>query len=333
MQPTTAVFEPREDLGMRVDEFDNAMNQQGFIAHRIYPILTRSKQSGKFPRVKIEQLLQRLDTKRNSNGTYPRTSREFSDDDYDTEEHGLECPLDDRTLARYDDFIDAETFEGEVLENALLLDYEIKAAEVAFAAATYGSQTSTVAALSGGGGVQWSNRSSSNPNLDVFIAKKTIRNSLGMKPNALVVSWELFEHLINNTSLIDRLKSQNYQDARPGQINEQALAISLNLEEVIVADSLTNTMQQGVTAVLGDIWTPDKALLCRVARTNNPNERCLGRSVIWDREGVADGDRMGIIAETYYEEARRGGVLRRRNDWKIKRMFDNAGFLFTDVLA
>jgi len=326
MQPASGVFEPREDLGLRFDEFDNLMNRQGFIASRVMPIVTRSNPTGKFPRVNIDQVLQNLDTKRNPDGTYKRSKREFSDDNFETMEHGLEATLDDRTVARYNDLIDAEMYEGDVIENSLLLDYEKEIAAHQFNTTTYAGRTSAV-------GVAWSVFATALPVTDVLAQKHAIKLQCGRKPNALIINDEVLDWLIQNDQIIQNLKYQGFQDARAGNINAAAVAISMNIDEVIVAEGVANTMAPGVDAVLTDIWSNDYALLAVVAKTSNPMEVCIGRTFMWDQEGATDGNGMGVIAETYYEEARRGGVLRRRTDWGRKDLFLQAGYLMTGIAA
>lgn len=322
--PTNNTFERREDLGMRYDEFDTAMNRLGFIGHRVMPILVRNRQSGKFPRVPISEYLQNLRTIRNPDGTYTRSKREFSDDTYDTKEYGLEAILDDRTIAKYDDLIDAEVFEGEVLENALLTDYERAVAALMFNATTFSGKTAAV-------GTPWSTSATATPVTDVNTAITNVRLASGVKPNAVILNEVEFRNAIRCNQVIDNLKYQGFQDARPGEIGKQALAISLNVDEVIVAESVYNTKEVGITPVLADTWPNDYVLVARVARTNNPTERCVGRTFMWDREGATDGERMGVIAETYYEDQRRGGVLRRRTDWGLETMQLECGYLLTSV--
>lgn len=323
-QPTTGVFEPREDLGMRFDEFDLAMNQNGFVGHRIMPLLPRNKPNGKFPRVTIAQYMQNLETQRNADGTYSRSKREFSDDNYETQEYGLEATLDDRTLARYDDLIDAEVFEGEVIENSLLTTYERQVAALMFNATTFSGHTTAITN-------EWDDIGNATPVTDANVAISAIRLACGVKPNVAIMNDSVFRNAIRCTQVIDNLKYQGFQDARAGEISRQALAISLNIEEVIVADGLYNTKGPGIAAVLADIWSNEYVLFARVAKTRNPTERCVGRTVMWDREGATDGDRMGVIAETYYEDQRRGGVLRRRTDWGLKTLMVECGYLFSNA--
>ena len=323
-QPTTDNFQTREDLGLRYEEFDLAMNQMGFVGHRVMPLLPRTKPSGKFPRVSIEQLNVLLDTKRNIDGTYKRSTRDWNDDDYNTEEHGLEATIDDRTLARYDDIIDCETFEGQVIENSLLMSYEKEVADLMFNATTFTGRTGAVSN-------EWDDLSNATPVTDINTRITSIRRACGVKPNALVVNDNVFRNLKRCDEVINNLKYQGFQDARPGEISRQALAISLNVDEVIVADSLYNANETGLADSLTDFWSDEYALLARVAVTQNPLERCVGRTFMWSEEGATDGERMGVIAETYYEENRRGGTLRRRTDWGLETMQLECGYLFSNV--
>lgn len=324
MQPSTNTFERRDDLGMRYDEFDLAMNQQGFIGHRVMPLIMRSTPSGKFPRVPLAEYLQNLNTQRNPDGTYNRSKREFTSDTYDTKEYGLEATLDDRTVARYDDLIDAEVFEGEVIENALLMEYEKQVAALMFNATTYSGRTS-------GPTNEWDDIANATPVTDVKAAVDSVRLACGVKPNALIINDFVFRNATRCAQVIDNLKYQGFQDARPGEISKQALALSLNIDEVIVAEGLYNTKEPGLTPVLADIWSNEYALVARVAKSRNPMERCVGRTFMWDQEGASDGDRMGVIAETYYEERSRGGVLRRRTDWGLETLQLECGYLLSNI--
>jgi len=322
--PTNNTFERREDLGMRYEEFDVAMNRLGFIGHRVMPILPRNTANGKFPRVAIAEYLQALRTTRNPDGTYPRSKREFTDDTYDTKEYGLEAILDDRTVSRYNDLIDAEVFEGEVIENALLTEYERAVAALMFNATTFSGKTAAATTA-------WSTIATAVPVTDVNNAISAVRLASGVKPNAVILNDVEFRNAIRCAQVIDNLKYQGFQDARPGEISKQALAISLNVDEVIVADSLYNTKEPGLAAVLADTWPNDFVLVARVAKSKNPLERCVGRTFMWDEEGATEGDRMAVIAETYYEDARRGGVLRRRTDYGLETMQLECGYLLTSV--
>lgn len=323
-QPTTADFNKREDLGLLYSEFDLAMNRNGFIGHRVMPILPRAQQSGKFPRIPIEELLVTLDSSRSPGGTYNRSKRSWDNDDYSTEEHGLEAALDDRTLKRYDDIIDAEMMEGEILENALLMEYERAVASAMFNATTFAAHTGAITN-------EWDDFANADPIGDVNDAVSAVRLACGVKPNALVVNDTVFRNLINCDDIVARVKYQGFVDARPGAISASALAAALNIDEIIVAEAVYNTEDPGEAAVLSEVWSNEYALVARVAKTTNPMERCVGRTFMWAEEGALEGDRMAVIAETYYEEERRGNTIRRRTDYGLKTMQVECGYLLSNV--
>ncbi|MEN1680779.1 MAG: hypothetical protein AAGJ46_14415 [Planctomycetota bacterium] len=323
-QPSTTEFDKREDLGLMYAEFDLAMNRLGFIGSRLLPVISRADQSGKFPRVPIEQLLQNLDASRAPGSPYKRSTREWSNDDYATEEYGLEAPLDDRTLKRYDDVIDAELMEGEVLENALLQIYEKQVADLLFNATTFAGRTSAITN-------EWDDQANADPIGDVNTAINAIRLASGVKPNAVVMNDQVFRNVIRCDQVTNLVKYQGFMDARPGQISKAALAAVLNVDEVIVSEGIYNTKSPGETAVNADIWDDEYVLVARVATSSNMMERCIGRTFMWGEEGATAGGDMAVIAETYYEDSRRGNTIRRRTDWGLKMLQPECGYLLSNA--
>jgi hypothetical protein len=323
-QPTTVDFDKREDLGLRYDEFDLAMNRQGFIGSQVMPVIVRQRQEGKFPRVPLDQLMTRLDLSRAPGGTYKRSVRDWSSDDYPTTEYGHEAPLDDRTLARYDDVIDAEEMESQVLQNAILQELEIQIAALMFNATTFAGRTAAVTN-------EWDDATNADPIGDVNTAINAVRLAAGVKPNALVINDAVFRNVIQTDQVVNLIKYQGFMDARPGAIARAALAAVLNIDEVIVAEGIYNTADPGETAVPADIWSNEFALVARVAKTGNMLERCVGRTFLWGEEGATDGSDVAVISETYYEENRRGNTLRARTDWGLETLQLECGYLFSNI--
>lgn len=324
MYPTSAVT--RLQSGMLVSEMDLVMNRMGYIAHRVLPIITRDKPSGQYPLLTKEQLLQIRSTQRAPGGGYPRSSTGFSLSTYSTAEQGHEAPLDDRTVAAYDDVLDAEMWESERIRNIVLQNYEIEIADYLFNATTFSGKTAGVS-------TEWSTVASATPVSDVETRRETIYNATGYEPNALVINRQVFRNLRRSAQVIDTLKYQGFQDARPGEISAQALAISLDLDMIIVANGTKNTANEADAASLSRIWSSEYALLCRVATTSNPSEFCLGRTIVWDAEAALDGERMGVIMESYRDETVRGDVLRARTDWEKKIIDLDAAYLLSNITA
>ena len=55
--PTSSLATQRPDLSASLEEFDAAMDRQGFIGQRVLPIFDVAVQAGNMGRIPIEQLL------------------------------------------------------------------------------------------------------------------------------------------------------------------------------------------------------------------------------------------------------------------------------------
>jgi hypothetical protein len=315
-QPSTTAFNVREDLSLPIHEFDHAMNEAGYVAHKLLPIIPRNNKSGKMPRFPLEEELQDFETKRNPDGSFNRSKATWEDDNYDTQSHGLEAVIDDETQARYDDIIDAEAYEGNRIERSLLRGYERDVVDY-FTTHTNYTAGREIASI-----VAWTlaNAATAVPYTVIDTQREAMFLELGQEPNALILNRADFRAMMAANQIVDRLKSQNYQDARPGPLvrNADAAAQSLDIEMVIVANALRNTKAPGGGRSLGRIWPTGRAVLARVAVTDDPTEVCIGRTMMWSPFGATDGDRLGVIAESYDEIQTAGSVQRRRTNWGKK---------------
>ena len=324
MQPSGTIS--RLDLGMQIDEFDAKMDRDGFIGHRVMPIVPRSKDQGTFPKRPLEQLLQEHVTVRNANGDYPRSGSTWTTDTYQTSEHGHEATLDDRMSKAYDDLLDAERWESDRLEDIIIRDYERAVAAAIFNATTWTGAPLTTAVTN-----EWDDATNAVPITDVDAARELIVSGFGAEPNALIINRFVFRNLRNVAQIIDRVKYQGFFNVVPGKITAQMLADVFDLEFVLVAGGLTNTANEAAARSISRIWSNEYAMLAKVATTSNPGESALGRTIMWAEEGATDGERMGVIAEQYREDQRRGDAIRKRTDYQIKVLFSAAGHLLSNI--
>ena len=310
-QPSTATFNTREDLSLTIREFNHEMNERGYVGHRLMPPLARDEKNGKVPRIPLEQELQDFDTKRNPDGTFKRSRMEWEDDNYDTQSHGLEATLDDEVVARYDDLVDCEQGEGDRIERALLRSFEREIVGYWTNVANYDvSRRHTVTNAWGGG--------SATPYEDVDNVREAMFLELGAEPNAMFLNRADFRLAINEAQILARITGQTFQDARPGVLNrnEQNLALALDIPEVIVANALRNV---GQSRNLQRIWPSGVVVIAKVSDSDDiGTEVALGRSMVWSPFGAIEGDRVGLISESYDEPQRAGSVLRKRGNWKQK---------------
>lgn len=309
--PTSTAFDVREDLSLSLSEFDHEMNERGYVGHRLLPAMPREHKSGKFPRVPLEQELQDVDVDRNPDGTFKTVGMEWEDDSYSTSSKGLEASIDDETLERYDDLIDAEASLSNVIERLILRRFEIDTVGYFTTTANYAVSRTK------GGLTSWLTAGSATPYADIDAQREAMFLDLGQEPNALFLTRFDMRKALATDDVLGRITGQNYQDARPGALNNNPanLAQALDLPEVIPANSLKNT---GATRNLSRIWPNGVAVLARVATTDDPTEICIGRSPVWSPMGVTNGDRIGVWGESYDKPEVAGSRIRKRANWGRK---------------
>ena len=316
--PSTALSRP--DLGGSLMEFDNEANRAGFIGLRVFPVFESARQNAEFGKFKIESLLQERDTTRAAGAGYARQQNQFTTDNFATREHGAEEPVDDRESKIYATYFDAEMVAARRARDVVLRNLEKRVKAKVQDTATW-----TGAALTTAVGTPWTMIATSTPITDVRGAVIKVYQNSGMLANRVVLSWEIYQKLLDNTQILDRIKSWGGDD--PLQVNKQTLARAFDVEEVVVGGGVFNSANEGQAASLSGIWANSSVMVCRVATGNDLKEPCIGRTIHWGE----DGSSIGAAMESYRDESIRGDVVRARMDTDEKRLFTQAGHLLTNI--
>lgn len=314
--PSVALETLRPDLAQAFQQFDLEMDQRGFIATRVLPIMEVAKASGFYGVIPAAQILANRDTLRAPGAGYARGEFKFTKDTYVCDEHGAEEPIDRREAEMYREFFDAE-----LVSAARAFDAVLRNAEKRVAAAIFNATTWTPTAITN----EWDDLANATPITDILTAKNAMWAASGIWPNALIINRLVFNNLREVASIVDRLKYSGIDD--PKNITAQMLAQLFDLEELIVAGSAKNTAAEGQTLAVAPIWSNEYAMLCRVARTNDMREVCIGRTMHW----AEDGSMAGGTVETYYEPQTRGDVVRVRHDVDEKVTYALAGHLLSNI--
>ena len=312
------------DVGAALEEFDVVANQEGFVGHRVLPTLDVARPLGQFARVKTADILALHDTLRASRADYNRGEYKGQRDSYLCEEHGWEEVVDHREAAMYSGLHDARVFAAKRAQHTLLHAAEKRIADAIFAAMTAASQETN--------GSDWTTWASGTPIADINGAITAVRNRTGMKPNTLVLDDELFRHVINCVETVDRVKHQGFQDARPGQITASMLAVTLNIEQVLVPTAMYNSAtDRGVTATLAPIWGNTRALVAYVRSGGDISVPTLGRTFRWMTPDL--GNSVGALVEEYEENRNRSTIVRVRHDIDEKLVYPELAQALTGLDA
>lgn len=313
--PSTALTTLRPDLAS-FQQFDLDMDAAGFIGTRVLPVVDVAKPVGQFGKITIASLLAQRDTLRTPGSNYARQRYEFDKDNFSTNEHGAEEPVDDKEAEMYGDYLNAEQTATSRARDVVMRNYESR---VATLLQTTGSFTNAAAATA------WGTIATAVPLTDIETRVMSIWNATGLKPNAIVIPYAAFRNFRNCAQVVDRIKYSGLQDPAAGQISTQAIAQLLDIPNVIIAGAKKNGANEGQTASLSNVWTATVIGIGVIATGNDIKQPCVGRTFHFS----ADGSQIGGTVETYREEQSRSNIVRVRMDTQEKLLYSTCWQLIT----
>jgi len=318
--PSSSTATLRPEIAGTFEEFDFEMNRAGFIGARCLPIFDAAESAGNFGRLTLEQLLQTRDTTRSPRSGYARQDHQFTPDTYTTQEHGAEEVVDENEARAYRNYFDAEVVAAQRARDVVLRNQEIRVAGLLFNATTFTSQKTTISN-------EWDDLANATPIVDVETAVRAVYNRCGVKPNALIIGWNVFRNLRNCAEIVDRIKYSGHDDPKARKITEAVLAEVFDLEHVLVGDAAKNTANQGQAASISPIWSDEYAMVTRIAASQDFAEPCIGRTFHWSEDGSMP---LGTV-ESYREESVRGDVIRVRHQVGEKLIYTAVAQLLDNV--
>ncbi|KPK71189.1 MAG: hypothetical protein AMJ84_06500 [Acidithiobacillales bacterium SM23_46] len=325
--PSVAIT--RFDLGSTFSEFNLATARRGFIGPQCLRPRLVGVQAADVGKIPIEALLSTKRDSRAPSAAYRRGDFEFTKFSYATDEHGWEEPMDDRKLAMYRDLLDAEAIHAQRATDFVLRNVEIDVAAALYDTDVWTGDTLTTVITN-----EWDDHTNAVPRDDVFAAKEKVLVGSGLEANALICNSKQFWHATHTDDIEGLIKYSGEDD--PKRMSVQALATILQLDYILVAGGIKNESIEGQDASLARIWSDEYMMVARVATTDDPQEPCVGRMFVWAGDGPgAPGtdEELAVVVEEYREEARRGSVIRARNDRDIVIMYPEAAHLLSNAIG
>lgn len=321
--PSSSLATHRPDLETSLMEFDLEANMGGFIGPQVLRVVDVAREVGNFGKIPLEQLLQQRETKRAPGAGYSRGNWTFEPATYACIEHGAEEPVDDREAAIYADYFDAEMVATLRARSSVMVNAEQRIADAIFDSSAWTGSSLTTAVSN-----EWDDSSNATPIDDVEAAVQAVYDNSGLWANALVLNRKVFRNLRNCDQVVDRIESSGAGfAARPGDITPQQLAEVFDLAHIIVGGGSYNSANEGQTASVGQIWSDEYAMVCRVAETDDFREPCIGRTFHY----AGDGSSPNGMIETYREEAVRSDIVRVRHDVDEVILYKEAGHLLSNI--
>jgi len=294
---------PRPDLGAAYEEYQDDPEFSQFIAGLVAPRCKTPVQKGNYSSITRETALMSGDDKRAKASAYNRISVGAEDKSFACEEHGLEGPVDDSERKYYASDFDLEAVTLRQIMRRIKTIQEIRVAALLFSATWTGGGSGLYTDVSA---APW-DAVASDAIAHVAAAKSKVRTGTGMEPNALILGAAQRDNLLANTAIKARFPGVNI-------VTEEMLKANLGaifgLKKLIVGGAVKNTANEGLDAVLADIWGDDYAMVCRVCEKDDPKSTsAVARTFVWVPENAED-----LTVEQYREEQVRSEILRARND-------------------
>jgi len=276
----------------------NFVTDQNFIANRVFPVLDVEYKSDEFYKFDPDEANRELD---DDMLLAPRTEpRKFDvshgKDSYMAQVRGLAFDIDTQTAANEDEQLNVRQRKANELMHKLMLRRDRDFLNTFVTSGVWSED------LDGSGSdfTQWSD-SSSTPIDDVRQWKRDfqIRN-YGFKPNKMLVTQDVLDELMANTQILGRING-GATIGNPALVDMALLAGIFGVEEVIVADAVSNTAAVGATASK-DYMVKNKALLTYTPSSVGLDTPASGMVFAWNS---VPGTSWGITMESFTDDALR----------------------------
>jgi hypothetical protein len=279
MAQISPTFVPRPELATAVMTEDGLLD--GFVAHRIFPNFVVGVSTAPIPKILARRTVMRL--YRAKHGEFP--SNPIGVDagtTFTCKEAGFEEKLDAFDIEALGGMNTAEEIAAQKAVQTLLRAKDAVLAALLFTTGTFGSGYNTA------GAAAWDN-ANGKPINDVVAAGELVRKRIGRRPNKLLISGGAYSKLLLNAQIQSQVRVVlGYTDKEKGLaalITPQILAAAFGVEEVIVAEDVKSSADEGQTEVLASTWADTYALpFYSSTSLVSPG---LGRTFIWDNKNNA----------------------------------------------
>lgn len=298
-------------------------NSQEFIASRVFPRVTVSKQSDLYPTFDQNDWLRdeaqlRAPSSESAGGGY-----NVGTDNYFAKVYAFHKDVPDQVAANTDAaYGDPEATAAEFVTEKILLKMEKEWHSAYFTTGVW-TGSSTGADITPA--APWDNYATSTPVRDIRAQARAIRMQGVKTPNTLVLSDAVYTALLDHPDFIDRIK--NVSDAA---VTRDIVRRFFEVDNLYVSSGIQATNVEGGTATIAPIAN-DYALLVYAPPAPSLMTPSGGYTFVWD--GVSDGAGLEIGTVRIEIPEKRTVRIESQMAWDFKVVSPLAGALFTGVLT
>jgi hypothetical protein len=286
-----------------------------YFAEQLFPVVPVRKQSGRYWVFGKERFRQ-YETIRHAGAEAREIAPwSLSNNAYFCDDHSLKDKISDEERAN-SDVTDLEINTTENLTNALLLDIEIRAANLVLGGA--------VPNITLSGTSQWTDYVNSDPVAAVEAQKTVVKKAIARTPNTLAVSYPVFAALRQHPKIIDRFKY-----TQVGVLDQQVLKTAFGVDNFWVLGAEYDTAAEGQPPSLDFVWGKH-AVLAYVVPEPRRRDVTLGYIFRWL---FGAPDLGGTLTKRYRVEAKSADVVEVHRYDDVQLIAPQAGFVFLSATA
>jgi len=316
-QPTTSqvhVNRPLTNLSVAYIQ-----SQDAFIATKVFPVVPVDKKSDSYyvytknDWFRDEAELRSPATESAGSGYNLGTAS------YDCKKWAIHKDIPDDVRENEDSPLSSDRDATQFVTQRMLLRKEIQWTADYFTTGKWGTDV-TPANL-------WSNYGTSDPIADVRGGVRAILAVTGMKPNKLVLGYDVFTKLQDHPDIIDRLK---YVGGATSAITRQQLAALFDIPEVLVCEAIKATNNEGETAAY-DFVQGKHALLVYAAPSPSLLAPSGGYHFAW--KGVSGGAGETVAITKLRMDLKKADRIEGEFAFENKLVAADLGYFFNGAVA
>lgn len=282
-----------------------------YVANYLFPIVEVNKPKGRIPIFGKSSFLERTTERAMGSHSNRIPLTDFELIEFETQERDVEMAIDYLEEEQVNDFYKYEQYTTLQLSDILELNRELEAAKIATNPANYPTQNKIILDQSSAfnyGGMA---------NDIIREAISRVRNSIGVRPNTMIISYSTYNALNQDISINDKLK---YSGATT--VNTKIIADFFEIRTVKVASSVFSP--DGET--FENIWG-NNLIIAFVDESEPSNRSEFNPSFGYTlrRRGMPEID-------TYYENGGKIKVIRNTDNYCIKITSPQAACLVANTI-
>jgi len=277
---------------------------EGFIADRIFPLVTVGKQSDLFYQFQQADLWRVPDTTRSPMTAAKRVNFNVASQTYYAKNYALATGIPVEDIVNADAMLNLRENKGKFLADILALDYENRVASLVCNTSNVGTFCVPTSVDGGSQGV-WSTATAA-PITDIDNAIQRVRDSSGYLPNNIVFGWLAWQRFRRHVNVRAQLfPSAGGTTPSGGVVQPNMVSALFDIPNVSIAGVMRNTAAEGLSQQLADIWGPHVAVFYTPPRPSR-EVPSYGYSFRWQAPGLP----QSMTAEDLgYDKVLHGNLL------------------------